>query len=102
MLDGARSVKELALDANASTRIFVRDDDVGALNPQLAAFVDTFADRGLPVSYQIIPAQLTDDCSSFLATRRAGSARLFEYGQHGLTHEMMVRGKRVFYEFGPE
>lgn len=85
-----------------STRIFIRDDDVGKLSLELETFIDIFDRRKLPVSYQIIPAQLDAGCAAFLRARRASSPELFEYGQHGLTHEMIVRGKRVFYEFGPE
>ncbi|MET3528141.1 DUF2334 domain-containing protein [Phenylobacterium koreense] len=84
------------------TRIFLRDDDVGALTPALTGFMDIFAQRNLPVSYQIIPAALTEDCAEHLKFRRERAAGLFEFCQHGLTHEMTVGGRRVFYEFGPE
>lgn len=84
------------------TRFFVRDDDVGSLTPALRAFIDTFATRGLPVSYQIIPAELTNDCAQYIADQRGRSPTLFEFAQHGLTHKMTVGGREVRYEFGPE
>lgn len=84
------------------TRFFLRDDDVGALSPALHGFIDVFAGRGLPVSYQVIPAKLEDDCASYVSSRREQAPDLFEFSQHGLTHEMVVRGRREFYEFGPE
>lgn len=83
-------------------RIFLRDDDVGTLTPELERFVDIFNKRQLPVSYQVIPTQLDASCAAYLRARRASAPKLIEYGQHGLTHEMIVNGKRVFYEFGPE
>lgn len=85
-----------------ATRIFIRDDDVGELTPALKVFSQTFARRGLPVSYQIIPERLTDECAAYLRDLRAEFPGLVELGQHGLRHQMMVRGKLEFYEFGPE
>lgn len=85
-----------------ATRIFIRDDDVGELTPALKMFTQTFARRGLPVSYQIIPERLTDECAAYLRDLRAEFPGLVELGQHGLRHQMMVRGKLEFYEFGPE
>ena len=85
-----------------TTRIFLRDDDVGALTPALTDFVERFASLGLPVSYQIIPARLTAEAAEFLLAKRAKAPALIEFGQHGLTHEMQVRGKTEYYEFGPE
>lgn len=84
------------------THIFLRDDDVGALDERLARFVDVFAARRLPVSYQVIPHALSGACADFLRQRRESAPDLIEFAQHGLTHEMMVGGKRVYYEFGPE
>lgn len=84
------------------TRVFVRDDDVGALTSQLSGFVATFASQGIPVSYQVIPAALTEEAAIFLRNERARNPHLFEFGQHGFKHEMTVRGRRVFYEYGPE
>lgn len=83
-------------------RIFLRDDDVGAPTEALRAFVEIFAARRLPVSYQVIPQALTPECVDFLQAERKKAPELFEFGQHGLSHEMMVNGRREFYEFGPE
>lgn len=84
------------------TRLFVRDDDVGPLTPRLRSFIDAFAGALIPVSYQVIPTALTEDCAWFLKQKRAAAPHLFEFGQHGFRHEMTVRGRRVFYEYGPE
>lgn len=83
-------------------QIFIRDDDVGGLTPQLQSFVETFASHEIPVSYQVIPTVLTPECAEFLRRKHDQAPHLFEFGQHGLAHEMVVRGRRVFYEFGPE
>ena len=85
-----------------TTRIFLRDDDVGALTPALKDFVARFAERGVPVSYQIIPERFTPEAAAFMLAERAKAPDLIEFGQHGLRHEMQVRGKTEYYEFGPE
>lgn len=85
-----------------TTRIFLRDDDVGALTPALRSFVGQFAARGLPMSYQIIPEKLTPEAAQFMLAERAKAPTLIEFGQHGLRHEMQVQGKTEYYEFGPE
>lgn len=84
------------------TRIFIRDDDVGVLTAELRTFFRTFAQRNIPVSYQIIPERLTPECANFIKEQRAREPRLVEFGQHGRRHEMWVRGKLEYYEFGPE
>ena len=86
----------------AKTQFFIRDDDVGALTPELVAFMDLFARQRLPVSYQIIPDLLTKACAESLVERKRGAPGLFEFSQHGLTHQMIVGGESVNYEFGPE
>jgi hypothetical protein len=83
-------------------KLFLRDDDVGALTPAFRGFFDLFADAGLPVSYQVIPDRFTEECAAYMEARRGRAPALVEYGQHGLRHEMMVRGQLEFYEFGPE
>lgn len=84
------------------TRLFVRNDDVGALTDTLRYFVETFAVLEVPVSYQIIPAQLTDECAQWLRARWLENPHLIEFGQHGLEHQMVVRGRQLLREFGPE
>jgi hypothetical protein len=86
----------------APAQIFIRDDDVGALTPELRRFFELFYERNIPVSYQIIPERLTAECAEFLLEARRQRPDLVEFGQHGLRHQMMVRGKLEFYEFGPE
>ena len=87
---------------NNASRFFVRDDDVGALTDELRSFVEVFLDRGIPVSYQIIPARLTSECAAFLLATRTSHPDLIEFGQHGLHHQMTVRGRALKREFGPE
>lgn len=84
------------------TRYFVRDDDVGELTPALVAFVEAFINRSIPVSYQIIPGQLSDDCAQYLAEKARVHPHLIEFGQHGLHHSMLLHGKVLKREFGPE
>lgn len=90
------------MSSEAHAQIFLRDDDIGELTPELLGFMDIFAGSGLPVSYQVIPALLTEGCAAELRGRRTATCKLYEFAQHGLTHEMSVNGRRVFYEFGPE
>jgi uncharacterized protein DUF2334 len=85
-----------------ATRIFLRDDDVGALTPAFLGFFRLFSDRGIPVSYQIIPERFTADCAEFLRAERTRTPDLVDLGQHGLRHQMEVGAKVVFHEFGPE
>jgi hypothetical protein len=84
------------------TELFIRDDDVGELTGDLTRFVSAFASRGLPVSYQIIPARLTTECAQFLLAAERDHPGLIELGQHGLRHEMWLGGRRLKREFGPE
>ncbi|MEY4239946.1 MAG: hypothetical protein RL339_2547 [Pseudomonadota bacterium] len=86
----------------APTRIFLRDDDVGGWTPALARFIACFREHGLPVSYQVIPAQLTDETAQRLRQFHAEQPGLCEFGQHGLAHEMTIGGKRLTWEFGHE
>lgn len=81
---------------------FVRDDDVGELTDELRAFAETFAGHGIPVSYQIIPSRLTDDCAAYLLNIKRQHPTLIEFGQHGLHHRMMLGGRELKREFGPE
>jgi hypothetical protein len=83
-------------------RLFVRDDDVGALTDALRFFVETFAEREIPVSYQVIPARFTQEAADYMLDTWRRHPELIEFGQHGLTHEMTVRGRRTLREFGPE
>jgi hypothetical protein len=84
------------------TRIFIRDDDVGDRTPALEAFAGLFAEREIPVSYQIIPELLTEAGADYMLGLRQANPALVEFGQHGLRHQMMLGGKRVYFEFGPQ
>ena len=64
--------------------------------------MQTFKERRLPVSYQNIPARLTPECAAILAQAADAAPGLIEFGQHGLHHEMLLRGRRLKREFGPE
>lgn len=81
---------------------FIRNDDVGALTDPLKRYVDLMLSQNLPVSYQIIPEQLTQECAEWLVALRKAHPELVSFGQHGLRHSMTVRGKTVWREFGPE
>ena len=89
-------------DTSSPTTIFIRDDDIGAWTPGAAAFVDTFRSRAIPVSYQVIPALLTQECADKLRAIHAETPELIELGQHGLEHRMTVGGKQLSHEFGRE
>ena len=91
-----------AAAGSPAVRYFIRDDDVGELTEALKTFVTAFLSRGMPVSYQIIPARLSADCARYLLDLERDHPTLIEFGQHGLHHAMMLRGKRLKREFGPE
>lgn len=99
--DDPRVGAEAACTA-ADLHLFIRDDDIGPLTDELRAFVRMFKERRLPVSYQIIPERLTRECAAFLIEQADADPSLMEFGQHGLRHEMLLRGKRLKREFGPE
>ena len=80
----------------------MRDDDVGELTDELEAFAETFADAGIPVSYQIIPSHLTQPCAEYLLSLQRQHPQLVEFGQHGLHHRMILNGRELKREFGPE
>src|SRR5258706_6927865 len=83
----------------APTRVFIRDDDAGALTPELRRVAELMVREGVPVNYQIIPEQLTKECASYLAALHAAHPDLVELNQHGLRHEQMINGRREFSEF---
>ncbi len=82
--------------------IFVRDDDIGELTDEVRLFVEMFADHGVPVSYQVIPARFTPQCADYLLEKAEQHPSLIEIGQHGLRHEMLLGGKQLKREYGPE
>ncbi len=84
------------------TVVFLRDDDAGALTPELRQFAAVFEGAGLPVSYQVIPAKLTDECAEWFKARKAAAPDLYEIGQHGMTHHVTVGDVIRNHEFGPE
>lgn len=90
------------MEGGGTVTLFLRDDDVGAWTPALATFIEIFRSRQLPVSYQIIPALLTDDCAARLKALHGEEPDLFGFGQHGLEHGMTIGGRRLSWEFGGE
>jgi hypothetical protein len=88
--------------SNHQTHYFIRNDDVGDLTDGLKNFAETFALRRMPVSYQIIPSKFTARCADFLLSVDHDYPGLVEFGQHGLNHEMILKGRHLKREFGPE
>ena len=99
-----RSCKRVYVAATSinPASLFIRDDDVGELTDALRFFVEAFFEREIPVSYQIIPAKLTRYAADYLLEKWHARPDLIELGQHGLAHQMTVRGQQVWREFGPE
>ena len=91
-----------ASSTKSGVRYFVRDDDVGELTDALRGFVETFLEREIQVSYQIIPSRLTADCADYLLAHEREHPGLVEFGQHGLHHQMKLGGRLLLREFGPE
>lgn len=90
------------MSASVPTILFLRDDDVGALTPAASDFIELFRSRGIPVSYQVIPKFLTDECAAHLREVHRQSPALIEIGQHGLAHGMQIGDRRLSWEFGRE
>jgi hypothetical protein len=93
---------DVAGNQERAARCFVRDDDVGELTDELRVFAEAFASHAIPVSYQIIPARFTAECAAYLLALRQEHPGLVELGQHGLHHRMVLRGRELKREFGPE
>jgi hypothetical protein len=89
-------------EAGDGPRCFVRDDDVGELTDEFRAFAEVFASQGIPVSYQIIPARFTAACADYLLALHRKHPGLIGFGQHGLHHRMVLKGRELKREFGPE
>ena len=87
---------------DGASRYFVRDDDAGELTGELRLFVEMFANCGIPVSYQVIPARLTPACAAFFLDMSSGYPGMIEFGQHGLHHQMWLGDREVARAFGPE
>jgi predicted deacetylase len=86
----------------ADTTFFLRDDDIGVGDEALPDFIELFRSRGIPVSYQVIPARLDASLAEWLRGVAGDNPSLIELGQHGHTHQMLVGGETRFHEFGPE
>lgn len=87
---------------DGASRYFVRDDDAGELTGELRLFVEMFANCGIPVSYQVIPARLTPACAAFFLDMSSGYPGMIEFGQHRLHHQMWLGDREVARAFGPE
>ena len=51
----------------------------------MLAFAEAFLAREIPVSYQIIPARLTDACADYLLAIERARPDLIEFGQQDQT-----------------
>ncbi len=81
------------------TSVFIRDDDAGVLTPELRRVAEMMVREGVPVNYQIIPEQLTEECARYLVALHTDHPGLVELNQHGLRHEQTINGRREFSEF---
>ena len=80
-------------------RVFVRDDDVDSLTPELEAVSGLFVEAGIPVSYQVVPARLSADAAEHMLALRRRHPDLVHLGQHGYSHEASVPGVHEWAEF---
>lgn len=90
-----------ALDgAAAPVRFFLRDDDAGWRDDRLAALLDLFAERAVPVDVGVIPRTLHTRLAHELLSRVDGGSAPVGLHQHGLAHANHERAGRKC-EFGP-
>ncbi len=69
-----------------STRVFVRDDDLGQLSDPLRRILDFHLDRQVPVNYQVVPTFLDDEAITHVSSLARDRPDLVRLHQHGLAH----------------
>ncbi|RMF85342.1 MAG: DUF2334 domain-containing protein [Nitrospinota bacterium] len=66
--------------------VFVRNDDVGPLTPELEQVSTLLLQEEVPVSHAVIPARLTPACEAWLQRLLEEYPDLVEIHQHGWQH----------------
>jgi len=85
---------------NNLAEIIVRIDDVGCSDRQTHQVIEAFVDSGIPLSCQVIPADLDPDGATILRElARLAEGRL-ELAQHGWRHVNHAGPESRKYEFG--
>lgn len=80
--------------------VFFRDDDVGLLTDALRDFNQVFIDENVPISYEIIPNEFTEETASWLRNLKKEYPDLIQLDQHGYTHKNYDENDFTCYEFG--
>lgn len=81
------------------TKVFFRDDDVGAWTDPLRFHVELMIEYTVPCHYLVVPAYLDDTCARALRDLKQRAPALVHFNQHGFTHEQQVGGEIVYSEF---
>lgn len=81
--------------------LFIRNDDVWALDKSFQEFFDFMFKQKIPVVYGVIPAKLQEDTALFLRRAKQEAPNLLDIVQHGYTHRNYAAPGEHQYEFGP-
>lgn len=84
-----------------SKYLFIRNDDVWALDKSFQEFFDIMFNHKIPVVYGVIPAKLQEDAALFLRRAKENAPRLLDIVQHGYAHRNYALAGERPYEFGP-
>ncbi len=84
-----------------SKYLFIRNDDVWALDKSFQKFFDFMFNHKIPVVYGVIPAKLQEDTALFLRRAKENAPRLLDIVQHGYAHRNYALAGEHPYEFGP-
>ncbi len=81
--------------------LFIRNDDVWALDKSFQKFFDFMFNQKIPVVYGVIPAKLQEDAALFLRRAKGKAPKLLDIVQHGYAHRNYAVVGEQPYEFGP-
>lgn len=81
--------------------LFIRDDDVWALDKSFCSFFDFMLGQEIPIVYGVIPAKLEEDMAVFLRRAKERNPQLLDIVQHGFAHCNYAAAGEHKYEFGP-
>lgn len=89
------------MDENKLKRyIFIRDDDVFALDTRFKRTFDFCLNEKIPIIYGVVPAKLTNELINFILSQKKYRFS-FNIAQHGWEH-LNYNTKTLRYEFGPK
>lgn len=91
------------MTAGVKQYIFIRDDDVYALDNNLLKTIKLCLNEKIPVIYSVIPHKLKKDAALFLSAQKIKHPYYLDIAQHGLSHINHNKGSFIQrHEFGPD